>query len=79
MYGIFGIYDLFFACDSDDFTFVRIKSNSAAVSSVVPQGTILGPMLFLVYINDLLSNVNATGRLFADDCLLYRTIVVMSI
>ena len=50
------------------------KSNSAAVSSVVPQGTILGPMLFLVYINDLLSNVNDTGRHFADDCLVYRTI-----
>ena len=31
-------------------------------------------MLFLFYINDLLSNVNATGRLFADDCLVYRTI-----
>jgi hypothetical protein len=30
--------------------------------------------MFLVYVNDLLSNVNATGRLFADDCLLYRTI-----
>jgi hypothetical protein len=27
-------------------------------------------------INDLLSNVNATGRLFADDCLLYRTIKI---
>jgi hypothetical protein len=50
------------------------KSNSAPVSSGVPQGTLLGPMLFLLYISDLLSNVNATGRRFADDCLVYRTI-----
>jgi hypothetical protein len=46
------------------------ESNSAPVSSGVP----LGPLLFLVYMNNLLSNVNATSRLFADDCLLYRTI-----
>ena len=34
----------------------------------------LGPLLFLVYINDLSSRVSSSVRLFADDCLLYRMI-----
>ena len=48
------------------------KSQEILVSSGVPQGSVLGPVLFLFYVNDMFSAVkSATLKLYADDALLY--------
>ena len=51
-------------------------SASKPVLSGVPQGTVLGPLFFLIYINDISINLSPGTeiRLFADDSLLYRRI-----
>ena len=51
-----------------------IKSDWAPVVSGVPQGTVLGPMLFSLHINATLSDIESEIRLFADDCVCYREI-----
>lgn len=58
-------------------TFNRAKSSEVQITSGVPQGSVLGPLLFIIFINDVAEIIGDTQvklRMYADDCVIYNTI-----
>ena len=49
----------------------------SGVKSSIPQGTVLGPLLVSLYINDITEDIDSEVRLFADDSVCYREIKVI--
>jgi hypothetical protein len=55
---------------------VRIDGHlsEVRVNPGVPQGSMLGPLMFLAYVNDIWRKIESNVRLFTDDCIIYRRI-----
>ena len=52
-------------------------SEEVRVKSGVPQWSVLGPLLLPAYVNDIWRNIVSTIRLFADDCVIYKKLLIM--
>ena len=51
-----------------------VQSKNTLVTSGIPQGSVLGPIMFLIYVNDLPEGILSSLKLFADDTKIYRSI-----
>ncbi|MDJ1258138.1 MAG: reverse transcriptase domain-containing protein, partial [Candidatus Midichloria sp.] len=63
---------------SSRFKVVESGGNASGLTPMVfgiPEGSVLGPLLFLIFIDDIQCFITIAIKLFADDCVLYNKIV----
>ena len=80
-YGMKGVVKNFFTSSlSHRKQYVHIDNHNSQLKHInigMPQGSTLGPLLFLIYINDLLISIDCAPRLFADDtCLIVKAPII---
>ena len=75
-YGIRGnAYDLLKSYSTNRYQYVRIYNNSSTLKQIkygVPQGSTLGSLLYIIYVNDFSNVINCNSKLYADDTCLER-------
>ena len=73
-FGITGKLQNFVTMRTQQVVLECASSSSMTVMLGVPQGTVLGPLLFIIYLDDLPEGISSLVHLLADDCMLYREI-----
>ena len=83
-YGIRGnAYDLLKSYLTNRYQYVRINNNLSTLKQIkygVLQGSILGPLLYIIYVNDFSNAINCNSKLYTDDtCLIIKKKSIESI
>jgi len=69
------LHNMNFSCDSLRIQYVQVEDKTSSIKPMffgVPQGSILGPVLFNLYVMELSDQVPSTSIQYADDTTLYR-------